>query len=408
MKRIAVVGGGASGMMAAIAAKNNNTEVTLFELNDRVGKKILATGNGKCNYSNTNIDSSCYNGSNVEFAIKVINKFDREALQDFFLSLGVLSTIKRNGLYPLSGQANTILDSLRNELSYLGVKVITDACITDVKKTDDAFLLSGLVKERKTNFDFDSVILSFGSIASLRGRDIRNHYQILYKLGLDIIEPVPALVQLRCFDGCLKAMAGVRFDGCITVLDNGKALYSEKGEIQLTDYGVSGIPTFQLSGKTGSLINKGKKLQISLDFLPDISKESLGKNILCRKVRSNDQSCEDFFMGLTNKKIILQVMKQAKIKASDLASSLDEKKKRKVAELLKDFRLNIDKSNGFENAQVCAGGLSLDLVNEDLMVSSIPGLYVTGELLDVDGRCGGYNLQWAFSSGYVAGLAAGK
>ena len=410
MKKIAVIGGGASGMMAAITAHDKSSKVTLFEANDRVGKKLLATGNGKCNFTNDKLNKNCYNGGDRKFIMNVINRFDSDNLVDFFCGLGVFSTVKRDGYYyPYSGQASTILDCLRNELSYRGVTLVTDATVKEIKKSTKGYSLSVLVEGKKKTFDFDSVIIAIGSIAGLKGKNKEEHYDILKSLDLDFVPVVPSLVQLRCTEGFIKAISGVRFDGRISLLMNGNTLASEIGEVQLTDYGVSGIPTFQLSRIASYELSNGNELEISLDFLPDISEEELMQLIMYRPVRNTEQTAEEYFLGITNKKVILQVMKMAGIKSTTAACLINKQSKAKVVKLLKDMRLHVEDTNGFENAQVCAGGVDLSELNEGMMLKKWPGLYVVGEACDVDGRCGGYNLQWAFSSGYIAGtFASGK
>lgn len=406
MFQIAVIGGGASGMMAAINAHKKDSKVTLFEANDRVGKKILSTGNGKCNFTNEFISKDCYNGGDIDFIMNAINKFDRDSNVDFFRKLGMFSTIKKGGYYPYSGQANTVLDCLRNELGYRGVSVLTESKVTKIKKLDNGFQVFASVNDKKKEFTFDKVIVCIGSVAGLRGAKEEDHYSLLKNFELDFVPVVPSLVQLRCSDPFLKALSGVRFDGSVVLCVDGKVVASESGEVQLTDYGVSGIPTFQLSRFAGYALRDGKKPIVYLDFLPDISEEELTEIILHRQVRNTLQTAEEFFLGICNKKIMLQVMKIAGIKQATEACLINEKSKIKLAKLLKSLPLHVEGTNGFEQAQVCAGGLSLSEINENMMVKKIPGLYVAGEALDVDGRCGGYNLQWAFTSGYLAGINA--
>ncbi|MBR4993560.1 MAG: aminoacetone oxidase family FAD-binding enzyme [Lachnospiraceae bacterium] len=406
MKKIAVIGGGASGMMAAIAAHDKSSKVTLFEANDRVGKKLLVTGNGKCNFTNEVLDKDCYNGSDKKFIMNVIKRFDSEKLVAFFCSLGMFSTIKRGGYYPYSGQASTVLDCLRNELAYIGVNVLTDSPVKAVKKADKGFVVEANIDGKKKNFEFDKVIIAIGSVAGTKAKNSEEHYRLFKGLNLPMAPVVPALVQLRCTDGILKALSGVRFDGTITLFSDGKKIAKESGEIQLTDYGVSGIPTFQLSRIAAYELLKGSKVEVSLDFLPDMPKDELKQLIEYRSVRNTLQSAEEYFLGITNKKVMLQVMKLAGIKAASEACLINKQAKDKVADLLKGLRLTVEDTNGFEAAQVCAGGVMLSELDENLMVKDIPGLYIVGESLDVDGRCGGYNLQWAFSSGRLAGLSA--
>ena len=409
MKQIAVIGGGASGMIAAIAAHGKNAKVTLFESSDRVGQKILVTGNGKCNFTNEYIGKDCYNGSDSEFIMNALNRFGRDKLVDFFRNLGMFATVKRGGYYPYSGQASTVLDCLRNELSFKGINVRTNASVKCISNTGDGYVLEITEegKNKKASY-YDDVIISIGSVAGVRGAKVDRHYSLLSDLNLKINPVVPALVQLTCKEDYIKALSGVRFDGTVILCKNDKVLATESGEIQLTDYGISGIPTFQLSRIAAYELLEGGELTAFLDFLPDISKEELIQILLFRQVKNTEQTAEEYFLGITNKKVEMLVLKLLGIKPSSNACLINDKVKTAFAELLKGFKLHINGTKGYENAQICAGGVDLSEITENFELVNHPGIYVTGEALDVDGRCGGYNLQWAFASGYIAGSHAGS
>lgn len=409
MKQIAVIGGGASGMIAAIAAHGKNAKVTLFEASDRVGKKILVTGNGKCNFTNEYIAKDCYNGSDVDYIMNVLGRFGRDRLVDFFRNLGMFATVKRGGYYPYSGQASTVLDCLRNELSFKGITVKTGVCVNGISHTPKGYILD-LTEEgkKKKSSCYDKVIVSIGSIAGQRGAKADKHYSLLKDLGIKLNPVVPALVQLTCEEEYIKALSGVRFDGTVVLCKGDKVLATESGEVQLTDYGISGIPTFQLSRIAAYELLKGGTLTAFLDFLPDISKEELIQILLFRQVKNTEQTVEEYFLGITNKKVEMLVLKLLGIKPTSNACLINDGVKTAFAEVLKGFKLHINGTKGYENAQICAGGVDLSELNENLELVNHPGIYVTGEALDVDGRCGGYNLQWAFASGYLAGSHAGS
>ena len=410
-KKISIVGGGASGMMAAIVAAQKGAIVTIYEKNDRVGKKLLATGNGKCNFSNLSMNNSCYRGGGEKIVGYVLEQFSPRDCIAFFQELGMLVKERNGYLYPASEQASTVLDLLRNKLSYLGVNVVTGCEITGIKykKEKRCFYLSALKEDKKETIETECVILSTGSVAGISTKkNTLNMYRLLEKLNLPIVPVVPSLVQLRCKEDYMKAVAGVRLEGEVSLYIDQKEICTEHGELQLTDYGVSGIPVFQLSRYAAYALQEKKDVQVRINCLPNFSNEDYDIYIKKRKIQSKEQTAEEFFLGLCNKKLILLFLKLAQIKPTDLMCDICDEKKQKVFKLMRKWSLNIVSTNPFEQAQVCAGGLSMDAVDAQLQVKEYPGLYVTGELLDVDGRCGGYNLQWAFSSGYAAGTDAAE
>lgn len=417
MKRsIAIIGGGASGMLAAISAARHaydagsgELQITIYEKNDRVGKKILATGNGKCNFSNLSLEKGCYRGSGEAIAEKVLQRFSPVDCMNFFQELGMLVKNRNGYLYPASGQASTVLDLLRMQLSFLHIRLVTECEILSVcrkKENKGGFFLAGLHNGRKERYEADSVILAAGGIAGVRQSKIDDAYTILKSMNLPLVPIVPSLVQLRCREEYLKAVAGVRLEGEATLYIDGKEICSERGELQLTDYGVSGIPVFQLSRYAAYALRDKKQVRIHLNCLPDFSVQEYRKFCTARAVKDSGQTAEEFFLGICNKKMILLFLKLAGIKPAEKITKVPVQQRNVVYQLFRDFPLTVCATNSFEQAQVCAGGLSMKAVDENLQVRSVPGLYVTGEHLDVDGRCGGYNLQWAFASGFVAGIEA--
>lgn len=410
MKRIkiAVIGGGASGMMAAISAAMKGAEVTIYEKNDRVGKKILATGNGKCNFSNLFLDDTCYNGSGSNIVHQILKQFSPEDCMAFFKEKGMLIKERNGYLYPASEQASTVLDFLRMHLSFLGVKILTECEIYSVKRKEkDGYILTAIQDGKRRHFETDRVILAAGSVAGIPAKKAgKSAYEILKDMELPLVPIVPALVQLRCKEEFMKSVAGVRLDGEVTLYIDGKEKARERGEIQLTDYGISGIPVFQLSRFAGYALLEKDEVRIVLDCLPGFSQEEY--KVFCDKrvLQSKEQTAEEYFLGMCNKKLLLLFMKLSGIKPQERMVEVSESKKQKMFALLRELVLTPYAVNPFEQAQVCAGGLDMKAVDENLQVKKYPGFYVVGELLDVDGRCGGYNLQWAFASGNIAGSHA--
>lgn len=407
---IAVIGGGASGMMAAITAAKTGARVTIYEKNDRLGKKILATGNGKCNLSNLQMSLSEYQGSDPALIWKCLSRFGVQDTVHFFESLGLMIKEKNGYLYPVSEQAASVLDVLRNTVEQLGIQVIYETTVDQVILTRNRKLEVVTYSGKKV---YDKVILACGSKAAPKTGSDGNGYKIADKLGLELVPVVPALVQLKCREEYCKAISGVRTDALIHIWDGKKKLLSERGELQLTDYGISGIPVFQLSGAVNHYRLRYPKAQLraEINFLPDISEEDW-KNFVKERIKkgnkSSEVSVEMFFTGMLNKKLMLLFVKLAGLKTNEPVAKADKEKLEKVFAYCRSFSLSIVGSNSYDNAQICAGGISLKEVNQNLEAKKVPGLYLVGELLDVDGRCGGYNLQWAWSSGWIAGNSAAR
>ena len=404
-------------MLAAISAARSaqcmtgKMQITIYEKNDRIGKKILATGNGKCNFSNRIMDGQCYRGGDRKKVEAVLEQFSTEDCVHFFQELGMLIKDRNSYLYPASEQASTVLDLLRMQLAFLNISIVTECEILSVQKNDgtkQGFCLTGMHAGKREDYEADKVILAAGGIAGVRHSSKEGAYGILKKMGLPIVPVVPSLVQLRCREEYLKAVAGVRLEGEATLYINGQETCRERGELQLTDYGVSGIPIFQLSRYAAYALQEKKDVKLSIDCLPGFGDKEYDAFCRERTVQSREQTAEEFFLGICNKKVILLFLKLAGIKPTERIAEVPLQKKETMFQLFRRFPLNVYATNSFEQAQVCAGGLSLKVVDENLQVQSVPGLFVTGELLDVDGRCGGYNLQWAFASGYIAGRAAAE
>lgn len=407
-RKIAVVGGGAAGMMAAVQAAKAGARADLYERNDRVGKKLLATGNGKCNFSNRNMNRDAYYGSAVSFYEKLFSRFGVSETIDFFSQQGMLIKDRNGYLYPLSEQASTVLDILRFSLEKYDIQVFTGCKITQIrrdKKTGGFRMVCG----SKTYF-YDAVILACGGMAAPGTGSDGIGYVLAKDLGHHVTEIVPALVQLRCQGDFWKSVAGVRTEAELTLLVGGVKRKAVLGELQLTDYGISGIPVFQFSREAAYAILHKKRVTVEIDFLPGFDKEAYGRfwEERFRQLSMKGQTLEQFLTGISNKKINQLVIKTAGCKPSDEVERLSEEKRRKLAALYRRFKVTVSGSNGFEQAQVSAGGIPAEELTDRLESKLVPGLYFAGELIDMDGVCGGYNLQWAWTSGAIAGMAAAE
>ncbi len=400
---IGIIGAGAAGLMAAVTAAGCGASVTLFEGNDKVGKKLLVTGNGKCNFTNLLMSPECYNETSREFVNKALNIFDEKATIDFFEKAGMLSKDKNGYVYPYSEQAQAVQDIFIMECRKHDVKLEKGAIIERISEKGSGFTIGYNDK----NMYFDKVIIACGGMASAKSGSDGNGYALAEGFGHKLVKPVPSLVQLKGSDKYFKELAGVRCECSISFMINDKVIGSEVGEVQFADYGLSGIPVFQFSGRVARALTENKRCKAVIDFLPVVTKEELIKLLNNRKKQSNDKTIMEFMIGFFNWNINKVIIKRAGLNSSKSASSLTNADINKLAEYIKNFDATITDTNGFDRAQVTSGGVMLSEINADTMESRLKkGLYFAGEIMDVDGRCGGYNLQWAWTSGHIAGRAA--
>lgn len=395
-------------MTAAIFAAREGAQVVLLEHKDRVGKKILSTGNGRCNLSNRFQDPSCYRSGQPEFPFPALEAFTLPMTLQYFEDLGVLTRERDGYLYPYSGQASAVLDALRLGLVRESVRVVTDceiSAITPQKNEEYRFE----VKTSQGIFYGDALVLACGSKAAPGTGSDGSGYKLAKRLGHHIIKPLPALVQLCCPEKFFKQIAGVRADASVTLYSDGRKLAEDKGEVQLTDYGISGIPVFQVSRFAARALDEGREVRAVLNFYPECPETETRRMLEERKMRLAGRQAEDFFSGWIHKKLALLFLKQAGIRSDRTVSSLTQTQIQILEDLLCRFEVSVNGTKSFEQAQICCGGVDTREVDAQTMESKkVRGLYLAGEILDVDGICGGYNLQWAWSSGAVAGKCAGR
>lgn len=402
MLKVIVIGGGASGLMAAIHAARGKNKVTIIEQKDKLGKKILATGNGKCNYTNYHQTIDCYRGNDIEGAMQVYQSFDVDQTVAFFKELGIYPKERNGYVYPNSGQAASVLDVLVLEAKRLGVTMVTNEKVESVKKIKNGFM----VKTSMNEYTSEHVIITCGGCASSKLGSDGSGYPIAKSLGHSIVKPLPALVQLKSNAKYLKTISGVRTEAEICLKANGKKLAQEKGEILFANYGISGIPVMQISRFASVALDEKRQVELVIDFLPEIRYQELLEDILGRLKYGKNRTAEELLIGLLNHKLIYILLKNVAIDPEMPSSKVKQEQWKKLANQMKAYSMNIVDTNGFENAQTCTGGIPLSEVDLSTMESkAIKGLYFAGEILDVDGTCGGYNLQWAWSSGYVAGTS---
>lgn len=399
-RKIAVIGGGPAGMTAAIRAAQAGADVTLYEGNDRVGKKILSTGNGRCNFSNEKMGAQYYHGSGKDLTERILERFGTEWTVAFFETLGMRIKSRDGYLYPASDQASTVLDLLRYELDRRRITVHTGKRITDIGTQNGKFILM------PGKMCYDTVILACGGCAAPETGSDGNGFALAERLGHRIVSPVPALCALRCRETFYKQVAGVRCDAKVTLFVEGREAAADRGELQLTDYGLSGIPVFQISRHAAKALREKKQVTARVSFLPDLDEEACRDFFQKRLALRPDDEMTIFLTGIVNKKINSLLLKLAGMREKERAGSVDAAAFARLRRLYCGLETMIVDTNGFERAQVCVGGVDCGEVTENLMSKKLPGLYFAGEILDVDGICGGYNLQWAFASGAATGEAA--
>ena len=394
-------------MAAAIAAKRQNAKanVIIFEHKDIPGKKILSTGNGRCNLTNEYMETSCFRSDCPEKLAPVLERFGANDTIRFFEDLGILTKSRNGYIYPRSDQASAVLDVLRMELKKLGIEVILNTHVKDIASTKKGFRI---FTDNK-NYLADKVILSTGSkAAKVLGSD-GSGYNLAKTFGHKLVPVVPALVQLKVKDFPFTKASGVRADACVKAIIDGQETASDTGELQITAYGISGIPVFQISRYIARALYEKKKALVCVDFIPQMEKDELFSFFQNRKGLMKHVDAGEFLIGIFNQKLIPRLLELSGIRMNTKVDTLTIEQLKKLAKQCKETMLTITDTNGFDNAQICAGGVSLDDINIDTMESyNQKGLYIIGELLDADGICGGYNLQWAWATGMIAGQSAAR
>lgn len=406
---VVIIGGGASGMTAAITAKDFGLDVAIVEGTDRIGKKILTTGNGRCNITNSLISFPFENfhSANDGFFIKSLNKFSVEDTKAFFLNLGLpIIELEKGKNYPQSLQASSVVDILKMALEEREIPVYNSYKVKSIHKSKGKFTLS-TGNEDSSVIKCKKLIMACGGKSAPKTGSDGSGYTLAKSLGHSIIEPNPAIVQLKLSHNKLKALSGIKFNGYAEVLCDGKSIRKEFGEILFTDYGISGPPILQISREASLGCFKGKEVKILVDMMPDKSLKELEDFLeghfavfSCREVINS-------LIGVVNKKMIPILLREAGIdNLHKPCYELTWKEKKALINLMKSWEFKCVGTNGFQAAQVTTGGINTKEVDSETLKSKlVDNLYFCGELLDVDGDCGGFNLQWAWSSGFTAALS---
>lgn len=388
---IIIIGAGASGIVTAINAKNENNRVILLEKNDRIGKKLLATGNGRCNYTNMNLSEKNY--SSPDFVKKTLEDFSNEDLINYFRILGLESTLDGNRVYPISLKANSVLNILIYWLEKKGIEVKTKSQVKEIKKTKKGY-------EVITNEEIlraDVVVTAFGGKAMPASGSDGVSFEILKKMGIRVTDLKPALTQLKLDSKYLKHLSGTKVIGRARLLRDEKVIDEREGEILFTNYGISGPPILDMSVNT----KEGDIIEVPL--INNLKKDSIdmGYN---RYYMFPDFSLEEFLMGLVDKKFIHYIVDSLDMDKNTAMNMISMGDFEKIIGLLLKSRFKVTGNTGFKNSQVTRGGVSLDEVSpENYEAKKYKDLYIIGEALDIDGDCGGYNLHFAFGCGYRLG-----
>lgn len=401
---IAVIGGGASGLMAAITAKKLGKEVIILERKDRILKKVLITGNGRCNITNVNANISNYFGKNISSVENILNRFTPQDTMDFFNELGIVCNEENRGkVYPLSGQASSVVDALRFEAEKLGIKIETEFYVRKIEK--DGFKFRIYSEDRK-KIEAGRVIIAAGGQSYPELGSNGSGFELAKELGHSVTKLSPSIVQLKTEKYQVKGLQGIKTDVAVTAYGDNKKICTYDGELLFTDYGISGNVVFNIS----FVMPLYKNVEFEIDFMEKFDYNELYEMLKERKRILSHLTMENYFNGMINKKLGQFLSKVSGIeKLSKPVKDLNDSDIRKLCTVLKKYRVKILETTGFKNAQVTAGGVSLDEVNTETLESKIvKGLYFSGEVLDVYGECGGFNLQWAWASGYIAGENAAK
>ncbi len=405
MREVVVIGGGASGMMAAIAAARCGAKVTLIEKNTQAGKKLLMTGNGRCNFTNQDQRLMHYRSQHQKLVEPVLKAFSMEDTVTFFKELGIVVKDRKGYLYPASNQAASVVKVLQLELRRLLVKEAYHTEVLSVKKQKEGFL----VETEGWKYKADAVILACGSMAAPKTGSTGDGYRFARQLGHTVGKVLPALTGVYVKEKDAEKLAGVRMEAKVTLLIDGKNHAEDEGEVQFASYGLSGIPIFQISRYAAWALEDGKKCEICLDFLKEHTFEDVREILEKQKKYTQTRRGVDCLLGIFPEKLSQVLLLRAKISAKKIRKDWTEEEIERLLIQIKRMGFFITRCRGYEQAQVCTGGVPLTEIKGTTMESlKSSGLYLTGELLDVDGACGGYNLQWAWSSGYLAGVHAAK
>ena len=395
-----VVGAGAAGLVATITTARAGHRVTLLEQNTKIGKKILVSGNGKCNIDNKYISTNRFHGENPDFIEKVLEEHDLDIVKQFFASIGLeLIEGKEGKMFPMSLQASSVVELLEYEAKRAGVQIICDCTVTSINKESNTFT----VETSQGTKHCKKLLLASGSPAAPQLGGSNSGYAFATKMGHTLIPRHPSLVQLCSEEKWVKACAGVKVAGSAQLYANGKKITEKKGDLLFTNYGISGLAILDLSRELSTRLANFEYCELNMDLMPELSKEKLTNLFLNRIEEGSEKPIEIWLHGVMNKKLISIILEQSKCKAKK-ENDLNRKEIGKLVYAIKNIKLSINDTKGFKGAEVATGGINTREVNPNTMESKlVPNLYFAGEILDVDGDRGGFNFHFAWVSGIRVG-----
>lgn len=402
---LVIVGGGASGLTAALAAAEAGVRPVILERMDRVGKKILATGNGRCNLTHLSADPTRYHGADPAFTGPALSRFGVTRTLELFAKMGLETKTEENGrVFPRSDQASAVLDVLRYETARLRAEEICLSEVRTIERPDGVFRIS--ISNGHVRFA-SAVVLAAGGRASPALGSNGSGLQLARGLGHSVVEPFPAIVQLKLRDASLRKLKGVKITGRLDLTAGGGSLLSETGEILFTEYGLSGPPALRCARTVNELLSGGRKPSVTLDCFPEKSPAECLGLLEARRDSLGHKSASDGLVGLVHKRLIPVLLEKAMVDRDKPWKKLSDAELRRLSACLKSWTFEVIGTRSWLDAQVTAGGVATrEIVPETMESKLVPGLFFAGEIVDVDGDSGGFNLQWAWSSGRVAGEAA--
>ena len=400
--KVGIIGAGASGVFAALILKQNYIDTTVIERNANALKKIYATGNGRCNFTNRNVSYKNYHGENPKFTISAIKKFDNNNVIEFFNDMGIPEVELENGkIFPKSLQASSIVKQMMCLANHLEVEFIFDSFVDDVRKNGDVFE----VKSNDSIYKFDYLIVACGSKAYKKSGSDGNGYILMKKLGHNIVKTHPGIVQLKLNGDSFKKMSGTKFKANAKLVVDGKEVFEFYHDVLFTDYGISGPTILQLSGEAIRAKNNGLDVKIRIDTV-DLDENKLYEHLIYIISLNYYKKIKELLVGLINDNLIEEVLNQTGINYDINVCELSKEEIYKLAHTLKNLEFSVSGYKDEDSGQITCGGVDTDEINPSTMESKkIKNLYIIGEIMDVDGDCGGYNLQWAFSSAYSCAMS---
>jgi len=396
-----IIGAGAAGLVAAIARARAGQKVLLLEQNNKIGKKILVSGNGKCNIDNRYIKQNRFHSQNPDFVAKVLEGYDFPVVEKFFTSMGLeLVEGKEGKMFPMSLQASSVVELLEYEAKQSGVEIVCDCAVTNIERKGDTFALETSQGKRTC----EQLVLASGSPAAPQLGGSNSGYAFATKMGHSLIPRHPSLVQLCSEESWVKGCAGVKVAGLAKLYANGEYITEKKGDLLFTNYGISGLAILDLSREVSTRLAGFDYCELSLDLMPEYSKEKLSNLLLARIQKESEKPIDLWLQGVLNKKLIAIILEQSKSRVK-LEKDLNRKEINKLVHTIKNLKLSINDTKGFKGAEVATGGIDTTEVNPQTMESKlVDNLFFAGEILDVDGDRGGFNFHWA----WVTGLRGGK